>query len=476
MDPFPAKNPTPFSPPLWLAFLGLWGLSLGFRLWGLGRFNTLVFDELYFAKFAHNYLTHTPFFDAHPPLGKYLIALGIWLRGFNPWGYRWMNAVCGSMLPLLAAGIGWQLTRRPTMALLAGSLALLDGLSLVESRYALMNVYLLLFGLSGHWCIFRAATRGDRRRWMWLTFAGSSFGAAATVKWNGLGFLLGLYLFWGLCRLLRWLGKGYHPREAPTPTVLHQVSGLSFGALFLYLPGVAALVYGGLWLPHLRQNPNPGFWALHAQILSYHQRVGNGPEVHPYCSTGLTWPFLLRPVSYFYQRTTAVTDALPTYGPPLPAEQVRYVYSVYATGNPPLWWATTLAIALVMCLALWRSYRWLRSLSKVLPGHAPGTCPLSLPYIPLYLASAYGANLLPWLSIHRCAFLYHYMPAYFFSSLALSWVLDYWRISPAPGLRIAMWTILGLSVAGFIFWLPFYLGLPLTPTTWQWRIWLRSWV
>jgi len=36
-------------------------LSAGLRFWGLSRFNTLVFDEVYYAKFANNYLTHTQF-------------------------------------------------------------------------------------------------------------------------------------------------------------------------------------------------------------------------------------------------------------------------------------------------------------------------------------------------------------------------------------------------------------------------------
>jgi len=44
-----------------------WGWLLCFfvcvalRFWGLSRFNTLVFDEVYYAKFANNYLTRTPF-------------------------------------------------------------------------------------------------------------------------------------------------------------------------------------------------------------------------------------------------------------------------------------------------------------------------------------------------------------------------------------------------------------------------------
>ncbi len=52
-------------------------LFLNSTLWQLERFNTLVFDEVYYAKFANDYLTKTPFFNAHPPLSQYIIAIGI---------------------------------------------------------------------------------------------------------------------------------------------------------------------------------------------------------------------------------------------------------------------------------------------------------------------------------------------------------------------------------------------------------------
>jgi len=60
-----------------LAMLGVFLFSLSLRFGKLERFNTLVFDEVYYAKFANDYLTKTPFFNAHPPLSQYIIAIGI---------------------------------------------------------------------------------------------------------------------------------------------------------------------------------------------------------------------------------------------------------------------------------------------------------------------------------------------------------------------------------------------------------------
>ena len=152
-------------------------LSLALRFWGLERFNTFVFDEVYYADFAENYLSRTPFFNAHPPLSQYLIAIGIAIGEKLPfgtgvvndltgtvlktWSYRWLNALTGSFIPLVVAGLAYQLTKRDRLALIAGLLSALDGLFLVESRYALNNVYLVLFGLLGQVCFVVAARRGS---------------------------------------------------------------------------------------------------------------------------------------------------------------------------------------------------------------------------------------------------------------------------------------------------------------------------
>ncbi|HEY9701300.1 MAG TPA: phospholipid carrier-dependent glycosyltransferase, partial [Allocoleopsis sp.] len=144
-----------------LGIMGIFLFSLTVRFWGLSRFNTLVFDEVHFAKFANNYLVHQRFFENHPPLGKYFIAVGIWLTKLlhiggetnnltgsplTPFSYRWMNALIGSFIPIVISAIAYQLTNSRFYSLIAGLLMCLDGLFLVESRYALINIYLIIFG------------------------------------------------------------------------------------------------------------------------------------------------------------------------------------------------------------------------------------------------------------------------------------------------------------------------------------------
>jgi dolichyl-phosphate-mannose-protein mannosyltransferase len=450
----PMFSPRPIATPpwFWLGLAMLWLIALGLRFWGLERFNTLVFDEVYFAEFAHNYLTRTPFFDAHPPLGKYLIAVGIWLKGYNPWGYRWMNALTGSCIPILVVGLAVQLTRRYGVALLAGALAVLDGLLLVESRYGLINVYILAFGLLAQYLTFLSCSHKGWKHWAILTLAGLSFGATAAVKWTGLGFLLGLYLFWIVGNLLRLVQKNL---KTTPETPLEKILRLSFFLkLFVFIPIVGAVLYSLAWIPHLQLNPEFDFIAVHQQMFGYHRRVGSGASIHPYCSTLPDWLILKRPVSYFYQLASSRQEPMPITGPPLTFNNAKYVYSVYATGNPPLWWATTGAIALTLGIAIGSivpKFRQWISASRSPLGLTPTET-----YLPLYLTTGFAAHLLPWLSISRCAFLYHYMPAYLFSSLSLAWLLSkglkapWKRSSPKAWILLASCTINVLLSIGVV--------------------------
>ena len=190
----------------------IWGIAIVFivsialRFWELGRFNELIFDEVYYAKFANNYLTNTKFYNSHPPLSQYLIAIGIWIGDSLPIGhdimntmtgslrstfsYRWMNAAFGSLIPLVVAGLGYQLTQRLSYAFLSALLVSLDGLFLVDSRYALNNIFLIFFGLLGHLFVLMAGKARADRQILLMIIAGVAFGASAACKWNGLWFLL----------------------------------------------------------------------------------------------------------------------------------------------------------------------------------------------------------------------------------------------------------------------------------------------
>ncbi|NDJ17112.1 dolichyl-phosphate-mannose--protein mannosyltransferase [Myxacorys almedinensis] len=492
----------------WGGLISIFLVSLGLRFWGLGRFNTLVFDEVYYANFANNYLTQKRFFDGHPPLSKYLIAIGIWIAQqfpvgkdtvnsltgspLSPWSYRWLNALTGSFIPLVIAGIAYQLSFRRRFTLIAGLFAALDGLFLVESRYALNNVYLVIFGLLGQ-LLFLLALRAKSRKnlLLWLSGSGIFFAASASIKWNGLWFLFGVFLLWILAWILRFLGSiqyqnipvqrqaklGQHPplnqsQEVSNSTApLYRLTQINPLYLLLCFGVIPAIVYRLIWIPHIHLNPEFSFTEVQQQIFSYHRRVGSGSNIHPYCSTWYSWILMLRPVAYFYQ-VTKVGDPLPTTGSTLTLAPGRVVYDVHAMGNPVLWWLSSGAIALLVWVLI---ENW-KALPSLATAYAPRTrlLPAKELWIGVFLFVNYMANLLPWMPVSRCVFLYHYMGASVFATMALAWFVDRWL--SIYHLRFAAMWIVVLVVAAFIFWMPVYLGLPLSEQGYQMRMWLRSWI
>ena len=480
----------------WIGMAAVFALSVYLRFWGLSRFNTLVFDEVYYAKFANDYLTHTQFFNAHPPLSQYLIAIAMWIGSHIPiggdtvnsltgswrstWSYRWLNALTGSFVPLVVAGIAYQLSHRRSYALIAAIFAAADGLFLVESRYALNNVYLVILGLLGQWFLLLALQHNGRKRQFWLVGAGIGFGASAAIKWNGLWFLLGAYLIWIAAWAIQWIqfldrrelrGKTIATRHSP----LENLTQLNLLSILFYLGIIPVLVYSISWIPHLQIVPQPGFWEMQKQILEYHQRIGSDAKVHRYCSTWYTWLLMLRPVAYFYKTSHSLSEPVPIVAPPLPTESAKVIYDVHAMGNPLLWWFSTAAIAFLF-LRLVKSFVQRRTLFERTRETNNDELPITNTWIALYLILNWLANLLPWIRVTRCTFIYHYMGSSVFAALALAWLVDHWLRSLHLSLRVLGVTAIFLILLAFVFWMPLYLGLPLSPESYKMRLWLQSWI
>ncbi|ABG50275.1 glycosyl transferase, family 39 [Trichodesmium erythraeum IMS101] len=467
------------------------------RFWQLGRFNTLVFDEVYYAKFANNYLTQTEFFNAHPPLSQYIIAIGIWIGSHLPfgqeivnnetgstlaaWSYRWVNALTGSFIPLVVGAIAYKLTHRWSYSLIATLLMALDGLFLVESRYALNNIYLVIFGLLAHLCLIVALQNNQLKQKKWLVLSGIFFGASTAIKWNGLGFLLGIYLLW----ILVWIIKFFIQQKKYEYTSAWQnLTRINLIQLILNLFIIPIITYSLLWIPHIILNPKYGFLEMQEQIFSYHQRIGSGADIHPYCAQWFTWPLMMRPVVYFYKNTGLLDKPEPSlatlYSDIISPQLNPIIFDVHAMGNPILWWFSTWGILLLILMLFNRVWHWEKNRQarrkKIKLNHLFKFPPPSEMWLLLYLVINWLSNFMPWSRVSRCTFLYHYMGALVFAILGFSWCLDRWLNSQQASLRIMGVTMIFIVLFAFVFWMPIYLGLPLSPQNWQFRMWFRSWI
>jgi dolichyl-phosphate-mannose-protein mannosyltransferase len=439
--------------------LVIFAIALSLRLWDLGRFDYPVFDEIYFPKFAENYLSGEAFRDGHPPLGKYMIMLGILAFGHNEIGYRIASAITGATIPILVMGVMYYLSGRWFLALIAGALTLADGLLLVESRYGLINVFLLAFGLAAQVLLLAGLRQQGRQRTLLLCGSGLMLGASAAVKLNGLGFLL----MFALVGVMVWAIALLWPKYLTKLGILAEVTTLrwwQYALCFIFLP---AIFYVLQWIPHLMLNPVPSitppesswglipyYWrsivAMQLDLWDYNTSPSIiGINIHPYCSSWISWPVSGRPVGYYYHYE----------------EATKIVQDVHAIGNPVLWWFSTLAVISL-------SLQGLRQFRAI---HA-------------YVLIGYAANYLPWLLVSRCLFIYHYMSAALFSFMALTIALDQLlpkNVESWAGLKINLrsqwwrYTIFAsIMLAVFssqIFFIPIWLGTDLSFTAFYQRMW-----
>jgi dolichyl-phosphate-mannose--protein O-mannosyl transferase len=428
---------------IWLSEHPIYGVmaialvSFGLRFWNLDGTADIVFDEVYYPKFAQNYLNNEPFFDAHPPLAKYVIALGIQIFGYAPFGYRFMTALAGSLVTLVTYEFIWQLSDRRGWAWLTGWFVAMDGLLLVESRFGLINIYILLFGMFSQLCMVLALKR-SRQRWFWAIVTGLMLGASVSVKWTGLAYIVGLVAIAGYA----W------SRYRQTLNAAQIAIGLIILPIAFYFID---------WIPHLMINPERDIWELHRQILGFHQNLGVGKTepIHPYCSPWWSWVLLIRPIAYFFEMR--------------PNSMVEFVH---AMGNPFLYWLSAIALLICFAFVIVSKFRFPpKILNEIHPKERA-----TLFWFAFYVTASFLAHWLPWSLSKRCIFLYHYMPAsvYAFAALALM-VSLMWR-SPLGNIRnfgTGIWAIVAIA---FIFWLPIYIGLPISSGYMPVLMWLRSWI
>jgi len=393
------------------------------RLWNLGHPRALVFDETFYVKDAWTLFNlgyeaswpsdANPLFEAgqadifltqasfvvHPPLAKWIIGLGMSVVGpDNPVGWRISTALAGILAVVLLMVVAKLLLRSTLLATLAGLLFAIDGNAIVMSRVALLDNYVMLFALAGfgailldrRWSAERLAVwqlareKGGRSvdwgpalwRRPWLIAAGVAFGATAAVKWSGLYFLAAFAIYTLVVDALArrragipfWL-SGTVLKQAPTT--------------FLLMVPVAVAVYlaswtgwfvtdGGYnrqwaddegnawtgalsWVPHSLQS----FWHFETAVYEYH--VGEN-RPHAYQANPLSWLFLVRPTSMYYQAVDAGTNGCVTL----------CGQSITGIANPFIWWAgTAAAFYLVYRLARYREWR----VGLVLTGLAAGYLP-----------------------------------------------------------------------------------------------------
>jgi hypothetical protein len=445
-----------------------------------------VFDEVYFGVFAHDDLKGISYFDPEPPLSKLIIASGEWLYGwwraafqgaegsyadlgFNTYGWRIMSFIFGSLCVPLMYLLARRLWPNRLFAISAATLTCFDGLFFVQSRIGMIDIFpIFLIMLAYTLFLVHLDSRSERDSLVTLLLTGFVLALAIAAKWIALAALASIVFFLVMRPLTRrfslTLGSGdrpwrWGPAEGPgLPGAAR--AGLYVSVALLAFVAIPLVVYLASWIPFFTRGQFHTLGDLidyQRQAFVYHATL---KATHPYGSPWFSWPFLYRPVAYYYEYQGLGNDAVS--GHPL-------VAGIVNLGNPLIWWASIPAV-------------------------------LSLPYFVLRHRSfpaavilvGFVTQYLPWARITRVIFMYHMFGGLIFMVLALAFVLV--RMQQAGPLRLewfgnrvvlsTRWLVpayLALVVVSFLYFYPVWTALPISNDTYLGgfplgKMWLQTWI
>lgn len=481
------------------------------RLVGLDQPHELVFDETYYVKDAWsiwhlgyeggwgadpnpafqrgdvNTFTTSPEFVAHPPLGKWMIGLGMAALGgaSSSWAWRITTAVVGILLVALVMVLAHLLFRSALITVIAGGLIAIDGNAIVMSRVALLDDMVAFWGLAGVILVLldRRRTLDRLTRWvgmrrgagrptdwgpiLWwrpcLVLAGVAFGLMSGTKWSGVYFvaIFGVYVVISEVLLRHRAGIGF-----PLSSAVLQQSW----ATFLLMVPIAAVTYlatwtgwfatsggydrqwiqklggepwsGGLsWVPYSIQN----WWHYQTEMWGYDI---NEHTPHAYQANPFTWLFMVRPTSMYYHDFGNGSAA-----------------TILDIANPLIWWASTAAAFFLLGYVVWGAIRrrsvWREAF--VLVGLAAGYLPWLL-YLNRTIFQFYSIAFEPYLLLCLVAVL----------RILLGTRHDpEWR--RVRGLRF-VGIFLGLCVLFSVFFWPMWTAEPIPQWYMRLHFWFPSWI
>ncbi|MDO8619325.1 MAG: phospholipid carrier-dependent glycosyltransferase [Candidatus Daviesbacteria bacterium] len=251
--------------------------SFGLRIFRINYPNTYVFDEVYHAFTAKEYLKgsreawiwwSTPpkgvaYEWTHPPLAKEIMATSMFIfHSTDAWAWRLPGVILGTVAILFIFQSSKLLFKSSRAALISSLVFSLDGINFVQSRIGMNDIYLIFFILCAFYFLLKQK----------LFWTGVFLGLSLASKWTTAYFLIILVIVLFKQRQIKKL-----------PLILLIV-------LCIYLLSYLPFFYLGF---------NGGqFLELQQQMWWYHTNL---KATHAYASPWWTWPLNLVPVWYFVE-------------------------------------------------------------------------------------------------------------------------------------------------------------------------------
>jgi dolichyl-phosphate-mannose-protein mannosyltransferase len=389
-------------------------VSLALFLYRLDIPSYPVFDENYYTSAARQSLIHGPNENwSHPPLGKWLISQSISLFGDNTFGWRAMSAIFGAGSVALITLLAYILFADLLTAATVATLTLANGMLLVFSRLAMLDIFMIFFILAAliPFSIAQEDGLSKQRRLFLYLCCGIAFGLSVACKWAGVFPMA----FCAILALRR------HWREALVS--------------FVGVPVLVYLVAFFILLFHLHDPQSGASYSLadvvsmQFEMLRAHLHHAN--SYHPYESSWLDWPLVRLPTPF---------SILPQLH-----DQKISIEAVICVLNPVVAWLGYLALFFL--------------LRKIQKGNQRS----------LFLAGLFFSSWIPWALFHRATFFFHFFAAATFLPLIL--------VDAIPAQRhrkLLLTSMSGAAIAFFIFLWPVLTAQGLSPSAASHRLWFSS--
>ncbi|GFI62182.1 ribonuclease R [Clostridiales bacterium] len=374
--------------------------------------------------------------EIHPHLGKILISVGILLFGMNPFGWRFISVIFGILLIPLMYLFAIKIFKNTFIATAATGLLTFDCMHYTLSRIATIDIIAAFFILLMYYYMYRYFVEDSRYRalsssmqdkfppksvYLPLALSGISMGLGIATKWTG------VYAGAGLAVLFIWYTITHFPKK--------QTLKLFFFCCLFFIV-VPLIMYTLCFIPVVGYSEYSGLIDKTIQgtkyMFDYH---ANLVAEHYYSSPFYEWPVIWMPLLDACDEVNASMSSC-----------------VSTMGNPAIWWFS------IPC-QLYVLFRWIFKRDQKAG----------------FLCIAYLAQYVPWMSISRITFIYHYFPASLFMILMTGYALLHVKEHFSWGKK-AITAYLVIALVCFFIFFPLISGLPVSREYGYSVRWLKDWI
>ena len=400
------------------------------------------FDEIYYVRSAEQYLhLQVPYEWTHPPLGKLIIASGIGVFGFNPFGWRIMGVIFATLMIPLIYVLGKKLLGTWIGGFASAFLLTFDFMHFTMARISTVDTYVVFFSLASQLFFLLYLKNVLKDGWktpvLPLFLAILFFAFGFSTKWFVLYGFAGQLVLLAALRLkeVSKLKKGLADK-------IYAFTDRPFAVLLGFLL-LSVLIYFLTYIPDMLAGRSLlEVINLQGSMYNYHATL---MATHPFSSPWWTWPLMLKPL-WLYVST------LPN----------NVTSTITLMGNPLGWWV---GFACIITISVFALVKIVASAGKRLIQN------VGLPSI--FIITFFFFQWVPYMLISRVTFIYHfYLNVPFLSLAAAYFISKHWSNKWA---KLAALAYFAGVVALFVLFYPVISGAPASNSFIDSLKWLNGW-